>query len=63
MSSEVGGGDDAARRDVHGHGRCAITLDPGNATEYRTRVKIVPLNPDKVKALCAEGKVIEGAIQ
>ena len=40
-----------------------ITLDPGNATEYRTRVKIVPLNPDKVKALCAQGKVVDGAIQ
>lgn len=40
-----------------------ITLDPGNATEYRTRVKIVPLNPDRVQALCAAEKLVEGPIQ
>jgi hypothetical protein len=39
-----------------------ITLDPGNATEYRTRVKIIPLNPDRVKALCSAGKFVEGPI-
>ena len=39
-----------------------ITLDPGNATEYRTRVRIVTLSPEKVKALCAAEKLVEGPI-
>ena len=37
-----------------------IQMDPGNLTEYRTRVKMHKLTADRVKALCAGAKSADG---
>ena len=39
-----------------------IPSDVGVLDEYRTRVKIVPLSVDRVKAMCADGKLVEGEL-
>lgn len=47
--------------------RCAtgeqVRVDAGNEDEYRTRVKMVKLSAERVKAICADGKLIEGVIE
>ena len=37
-----------------------VPMDPGNASEYRTRVKIETLSPARVQALCAGAEPVGG---
>ena len=40
----------------------SMRTDAGNVDEYRTRVRMVPLTVDTVKAMCADGKLVEGEL-